>query len=109
MKKLRLDLDKIAVESFATGEGGDGGTIHARESEITYCDPNTCGFCVEYSNGGCGGGGGGGDSYATCGSTCADGCTQGGTCAKTCDVGYWSFCVRRTCDGGIGTCNAFCV
>ena len=33
MKKLKLEIDDLAVESFAPGEGSgsDGGTVHGRE------------------------------------------------------------------------------
>ncbi|HWK88687.1 MAG TPA: hypothetical protein VNP72_01780 [Longimicrobium sp.] len=46
MEKLRLDLDDLAVESFAVeAEGGpDGGTVEAREAPTlkTLCG-TTCG------------------------------------------------------------------
>jgi hypothetical protein len=38
MRKLRLDLDQLAVDSFGTGEARGIGTIHARADS----DPDVC-------------------------------------------------------------------
>lgn len=42
MKKLRLDLDRLQVHSFATGSGmALGGTTHTYPSECTVgCEPH---------------------------------------------------------------------
>jgi hypothetical protein len=62
MRKLRLDLDELAVQSFATGETEGGrGTVAAQEVTVlrcndtgpTGCDINTCplscdGACGSY-------------------------------------------------------------
>lgn len=51
MKKLRLDPEKLQVESFGTGAGTDGGTVVAHggtspiivdDSRIDSCYLNTC-------------------------------------------------------------------
>jgi hypothetical protein len=59
MKKLRLDLDRLNVQSFATGAGSAGGTVNAHfggdvlqlsgpttlapdTSKIDSCYYNTC-------------------------------------------------------------------
>ena len=51
MKKLRMDLDGLSVESFAVVADidGDGGTVHAREAaSYTLWNYNTCGrsYCI---------------------------------------------------------------
>lgn len=48
MKKLRLNLDKLHVESFRTGAGSDGGTVVARggdSPEIIVTDPSRIDSC----------------------------------------------------------------
>lgn len=95
MRKLRLDLDSIAVESFATvAPPRDGvGTVHGRESFelVEGCGATGGGGCVE------GGGGGGAVSYAP-------GCPNDTAVAQnTCQTCYWS-CGGNTCHcTGAGT------
>lgn len=64
MRKLQLDLETLAVESFATGEAKSGGTVRGEESagetcgcpappptgksECT-CPPSDCGWSCCYS------------------------------------------------------------
>ncbi|HEU0300010.1 MAG TPA: hypothetical protein VFR37_11160 [Longimicrobium sp.] len=82
MKKLKLQIDDLAVETFQTaGAQGDEGTVvgHATQGNKHTCDPQV-GTCFGYT------------CYETCGDTCAD------TCQYTCDplVGT---CFGYTCAG----------
>ena len=95
MKKIRLDLDMLSVESFrTTGDGSDArGTVNAhippftegRECEsIDYCPSADCP----------------GTAATECG-TCATGC---GTCYDaTCGATYCG-----TCETQCGTCDPYC-
>ncbi|HEX8691074.1 MAG TPA: hypothetical protein VF746_01430 [Longimicrobium sp.] len=65
MKKLRLDLDALVVESFDTARGAErGGTVRANEQE--YCPYCCCCPCC-----------------CTCCNTCCATCPA--TCQNTCD------------------------
>ncbi|HEU0301251.1 MAG TPA: hypothetical protein VFR37_17435 [Longimicrobium sp.] len=48
MKKIRLDLEHLSVDSFATAEAGDAdrGTVHGHWSQMGTCDGRvaTCQF-----------------------------------------------------------------
>ena len=61
MKKMRLELERLEVESFVTGTEGGKGTVRGHEStEGTYCTCETApsdAACVETGEGGysCGG------------------------------------------------------
>lgn len=62
MKKLKLDLETVRVDSFATGIGGGRGTVKANSgvsSDCSFQPPETCG-----------------------GNTCWDSC--GGSCDSLC-------------------------
>ena len=38
MRKLKLDVDTVEVETFAvTGPGGERGTVHANTDTLLYC------------------------------------------------------------------------
>jgi hypothetical protein len=67
MKKLRLDVEALRVESFATGRGGGpAGTVHGFNH--TRNNHATCGFqntCVNELT-----------CYQTCGDTCKCAVTQ---------------------------------
>ena len=44
MKKLKLELDELTVESFQTGDAdAAAGTVHARQDCVTYSCAGTCG------------------------------------------------------------------
>jgi len=83
MKKIKLDLDRLDVESFAVvAERGKDGTVHGHATP--GCTPagqcNTLFSCYEYTCNGevsCNG------ELATCGhlATCTD-CAE--TCAESC-------------------------
>ena len=105
MRKVRLDIDALEVESFATGTAAQGGTVLGAETGMTYCYNETCNFCVETGTtqpGGwddatrakyCTNGG------SCIGNTCRDRTCGGGTCVgATCQSPScgWSWC--DTCD-----------
>jgi hypothetical protein len=72
--KIRLDLDALAVESFATStEMPRHGTVFARALSDSTCVQRicTCGESALY-----------GSCEATCGNTCQVSCE--GTCDQTC-------------------------
>ena len=82
MKKLRLQLDDLAVESFATaeGRGAERGTVRGHASEIGRCNTDVDPFTNPY------------DSWTNC----PDGWSVGGNCPDygsnevTCDL--WAPC-----------------
>ncbi len=85
MRKLTLDLDSLAVQSFDTGEDDSlRGTIHGNDNTVWACtgmDPNCrsnydATDCMVSDLGTC---------AATCGSTC--GCT--GSACPTNDQACW--------------------
>ncbi|HEX6370114.1 MAG TPA: hypothetical protein VF006_14430 [Longimicrobium sp.] len=83
MKKLKLQIEDLAIESFATAaQAGDEGTVvgHATQGNKYTCDPRV-GTCFGYT---C--------IDATCDKTCGD------TCGDTCDF---------TCDPAVGTCFGY--
>jgi hypothetical protein len=56
MKKLRLELDALRVETFDAGAGDGRGTVRGRESDPWTCagDPESCGgSCDASCTGGC--------------------------------------------------------
>ncbi|HVH11786.1 MAG TPA: hypothetical protein VM759_01980 [Longimicrobium sp.] len=107
MRKLRLDLDAVQVESFVTDAAAGGrGTVDARQRITFGCPPpsqNTCaGTCS------CGCGTGALTCDWTCGSTCAASCngTCGDpTCAATCGDTCAGTCWDPTCESCLATCN----
>ena len=90
MKKLKLDLDNLQVESFATSSRADGiATVHGHQDLLNPFAGN-----VEQP-GGLEPVDGGSDSDASCWASCpTDGC---GTCYKTC----WHTCAA-SCPGTSG-------
>ena len=84
MKKLRLGLESLAVESFDTAveAEADRGTVRGRDSATGPEEPDTIAAtctCPPPNTASCGG---------TCDWTCAGGCTAATcgeyTCAQTC-------------------------
>lgn len=75
MKKLRLQIEQLAVESFVTAQAaGPRGTVRAHATEFgdtcdpaPSCGPETCGnaYCIRQTDNLnlCGGGGTGGCSF----------------------------------------------
>jgi hypothetical protein len=79
MKKLKLQIDDLAIESFETATvAAEEGTVMAHGTKDT-CDP-AIGTCFGYT------------CYATCAGTCPD------SCAYTCDPAVGT-CFGYTCAG----------
>ena len=113
MKKLRLKVDELTVESFDTSAaaGARGGTVRAHES----AENNTClALCTNYN---CQGGGTGptGCLFTDCGYTCngdfeCNDITAWQTCPHTCDDRTCFWCGGGTdgCGTTGGTCGETC-
>ncbi len=111
MRKLRLGLEALAVESFATAERTDArGTVRAHATEMgatcdpaPSCGPETCGgaYCIRHTDNAnlCGGGSGGcsGNCTAPSGVLSCAGCT---TFDYTADLNAdtCGFCMSRESD-----------
>ena len=95
MRKLRLDLQELQVESFALESPHPApGTVRGHDSEVLYPMDD-----YDYGDGG-GGGGGGAYTVGTCiGPTFCCPPTWRPTCPATC-YGTCPF----TCDGPGGVC-----
>ena len=97
MKKLKLNLEDLKVESFQTtpeAEGSEEGTVFGfgEHTGQTYCDaPCFPTICNENT---CNG--------FTCGGTCSNTCLA--TCSYTCGSTCGSTC-SQTCGS---TCTCFC-
>lgn len=79
MKKVKLDLDAILVDSFEVTETPRGrGTVRGHVCCVCGCDPCCCTCC------------------ATCGNTCLASCN--GSC-QTCEDSCWGTCFEVTCVG----------
>jgi hypothetical protein len=107
MRKLKLDLDELMVESFATGRNpAEGfGTVKGRTGALCVDDTNydTCG-------------GGGASAETACGpcppDTLFTHCGQN-TCPYTCDDATCQSCPRPTvcmdsCTGIAACCSGIC-
>ncbi len=86
MKKLKLDLEDLSVESFATTPEprAEGGTVFGQQCTCyTQCTCPGCPTCDASCNGTCGG-----TCDASCNGTCGDTCncpTGDYSCAGDCD------------------------
>ena len=79
MRKVKLQLDELAVESFDTAAvEKPGGTVHAHER--TDGCTNTCPASCFITACSC-------PEYGTCAVSCPN-----GTCWLSCDGGYSCFC-----------------
>jgi hypothetical protein len=77
MKKLRLELDELAVESFPMDREEDGRGTVAGQNEPPYtqsCDGSCVNTCVSCVN----------TCYNTCQATCYDSCSTCVTCEFHC-------------------------
>lgn len=75
MKKVKLDLDAISVDTFeVTQAEGGRGTVRGHLCCVCCCDPCCCTCCN------------------TCQATCPDSCQ---TCPESC----WGTCYDVTCQG----------
>ncbi len=85
MRKLKLDLDDLSVESFASTPEprGEGGTVFG-QNHCTCYTQCTCPGCPTCD--------------ASCNGTC--GCTEDASCYGSCD--YSCVCSNETCGGRIG-------
>lgn len=85
MKKLRLQLENLQIESFATGNGeADRGTVEGHVSTLCTGGGRTC------------------DAGNTCGAN--DTCGDNGTCYISCNgscpapcTNEFSYCYNNTC------------
>jgi hypothetical protein len=97
MRKLKLDLEDLAVESFATTAEPrrESGTVFGQQCTCyTQCTCPGCPTCDASCNGTCGG---------TCGASC------NGTCGDTCNCPTADYtCNGETCnDSCYGTCQVY--
>lgn len=106
MRKLRLDLDALDVQSFtANGEAALDGTVFGRDSAGAECGTAPGSACYPYcypsidtwhcgnsTNYGCGF-----TDYITCGDTCNT--CDNPTCFESCP-GSCLTCFGDTCEGG---------
>jgi hypothetical protein len=84
MRKLRLNLEQLAVDAFETGEAQGVGTIRARESDPDLCaHPGEDAEAITAT------------LWKTCPNTCPFTC-QGDTCYITCVTGC--SCRTMPCD-----------
>lgn len=91
MRKIRLDLDTLSVESFSTFKGQQDreGTVYGHRPPFTY------------------------ELYCSDGNTCYDTCDVCGTAASdcgTCNVSDCGTCATAcgTCATNCGTCDPYC-
>ena len=94
MKKLRLDVDNLRVESFVTADSvGRKGTVHGFVScRCTNAQGGTCGGTAS-----CDGG-------ATCDTDCS-GVTYADSCACQTETAYDPSCEYTS----VGTCATACI
>jgi hypothetical protein len=96
VKKIKLSLEELQIDSFATTEvPREKGTVFGEQCTChTACTCPGCPTCDASCNGTCG------DScYGSCGDSCYLSC--GGTCGASCEA---------SCDGGYScayTCEGF--
>jgi hypothetical protein len=94
MKKLKLDLEDLSVESFATtpDSRGEGGTVFGQQCTCyTQCTCPGCPTCDASCNGTCGG---------TCDASCNGTC--GGSCDFSCEGTCYDSCMNCTATYGEG-------
>jgi hypothetical protein len=94
MKKLRLHLEDLQIDSFSTTSvKREKGTVYGEQCTCqTACTCPGCPTCDASCNGSCAG--------ASCIYTCAASCY--GTCDATCETCNYS------CDGGL-SCDPTCM
>jgi hypothetical protein len=82
VKKMKLELDKVQVESFDTTSAGSGvGTVHGHATQFATCVPTEC--CTNNTcetDCGCSG-------QWTCPGSINGTCAGGATCYSTCHTG----------------------
>ena len=108
MKKMKLDLDELTVDSFDTSSAGPrAGTVFGEQCTCyTNCTCPGCPTCAQSCNGTCG------DSCnGTCGDSCYGTCAGQYSCDYTCDSCYYTQCANScygcpTVSGGPCECWA---
>jgi hypothetical protein len=94
MKKLKLEIEELRVESFEAGSADGRGTIAGRNWTAESCDPcepfpvddGTVNYCQSQA------------PENTCGATYC------GTCGATCSCGCWNTRAGWTCDPYASEC-----
>jgi len=109
MKKIRLDLDQLSVDSFDTvaRKDGDQGTVFGHRPPYSYemfcSDGQTClDSCFDCGTGA--------SDCGTCATACGTCATDCGTCATacgTCDTYCGTCATCGTCDTYCGTCRCY--
>ena len=91
MKKIRLELEALEVESFEAGGGARGGTVHGLNVTADSCEP-----CepIEPDDG----------TIVYCPPPPTAGGSCGGTCYATCTCGCYNTRVGWTCDPNQSEC-----
>ncbi len=118
MKKIKLNLDDLQVQSFDTtpvGGAAARGTVHGHgdtnQVGSCTCGGDTCagGACLVFGTDAatdcCGTGTAGGGTFVTC-ETCAATCAN--TCANTCGASCNGTCAQTCAASCNGTCEAAC-
>jgi hypothetical protein len=101
MRKLKLDLEDLAVESFATTSEsrGEGGTVFGQNHCTCYtqCTCPGCPTCDATCNGSC---------VNTCAASCNGTCggTCGASCNGTCDGNCGGYSYDTGCSGELNCC-----
>lgn len=94
MRKLRLQIEELKVETFDAGGGQERGTVRGRlySDWFNPCDPEPVDDSINY----CG----------TAPATCGAGFTCDYTCGNTCSCGCTGTCPARwTCDPYASECT----
>jgi hypothetical protein len=96
MKKLRLQLEDLHIDSFTTTPPErPKGTVFGEQCTCwTQCTCPGCPTCDASCNGTCGG-----SCNGSCGATCDGSC--GGTCDWSCNCTYEATCNGVTCPTAI--------
>ena len=90
MRKLKLDLGELRVESFDTARGGRGGTVRGLE---TFVGDTNCGTCEPDSWGG----------------TCAVfGCPDTPNCSQSCETAWGCTCMEGCATVDTWNCGYGC-
>jgi hypothetical protein len=86
MRKLKLDVDLLQVESFDAAASEGVSTVRAHESADSFEGDTQCGTCAQDSCGGgvCTGWGCTDQTCQTCHQSCGWGCTREATCEFNC-------------------------
>ena len=97
MKKLSLDIEDLAVESFDTSAAGVAprGTIHGAQVSQTTCAQLICDCPTNGAECDTNYGSACEDTFNTCAITCGDSCTF--HCSRTCPPNTCAYSCEGTC------------